>query len=212
MRRFFISNGVAAGVVLALLTASAQAQTPDPFQSAPGPAPVVRPAPRPRPPAAEPQAQAPPAPTLEAAYAARVQQVAQAAGIGMAGALNFRRETTPPQWQGFVGAWGPADRLNSEQSFGQQNLVVIEAINADGFADVVVGWSACNPQKGCSPAAPSGWRRTSGMISGNAIITEETSPDRGRTRREIELSSDGNLHVTFRSSSAIVQETAPRVK
>jgi hypothetical protein len=206
-------------LVTLLIGAPAVGQGPDPFQSAPGPALIVRPAPRLRPPVPVPQPQAPPPqavtpapnlPILDAAYIAHVQQVAQAAGIGMTGDLNFPREKTPPQWQAFVGAWGPGDRISNEQPKGDKNIFVIEAVDAAGYADIVAGWSACCADNGFRGRP--GWRRTSGKISGNTIITDEIQPGGGQTRREIELSSDGTLHVKFRLPSEIIQVAAPRVK
>jgi hypothetical protein len=198
----------AAAAVALLIALPGIAQSPSRFESAPGPAPAVRPAPRPRPPAVEPPPAPPPQavapvpnlPSLDAAYAARVQQGAQSAGVGMAGNLNFRREQTPAKWQAFIGAWGPGDRISSGVPIGQRNIFVIEEINADGFADIVAGWSD-------GPRMQRGWRRTSGMISGNTIVTDEPS-----TKREIELSSDGTLHVKFRLPTEIIQVVAPRLK
>jgi hypothetical protein len=213
MHRFAINHRVGAGVLLALLAAPAPAQTPAPFESAPGPAPAARPAPHPRPPAAEPQPQTPPQqvvaparnlPGLDAAYAARVQQVAQAAGTGMDGNLNFRRDTTPPKWQAFLGAWGPGDRMKDGSPIGQQNIFVIEAINAGGFADIVMCWNdGARWQRG--------WHRTIGVVSGDTIVIEENTKD-GHVRDEIALSSDGNLHVKFQFPSTAIQVVAPRVK
>jgi hypothetical protein len=194
------------------------AQNPAPFESAPGPTPAPHPAPARRQPSAAPQPEATPPqataptnlPVLDGAYVARIQQVAKAAGIAMTDGLNFRRETTPSKWWAFLGAWGPGDRISNGAPKGDRNMFVIESINSDGFADIVAGWSACCADNNWSGRP--GWRRTSGAISGNMIVTDEPATNGGRVRREMELASAGQLHVKFRLPSEIIDVIAHRLK
>lgn len=143
----------------ALLTAPALADD-DPFRNAAPPAPVVVPKPAPRPqPREEPVAAPRPSPSrFSAAYVARVRAVAQSQAVGMADDISFRYDVVPDQYRAWIGAWGPGF-----WSGGVEAIVVVQAIDAAGNVDMILGWGGKCGQ---------GWRKAGGrMQDGKIYVT-----------------------------------------
>jgi len=136
----------------------------DPFQSAPVPeqpaaaTPAVRPTPHPRPAEAEPVvAPQPPPSRFSSAYIGRIKALAVSQQLGIPDAIDFREETTPVEYRGFLGAWGPGTWPDQARY-----LLVVEAVDADGSADLIRAWSSCCATKTLFPA---GWEKLRGRIS-----------------------------------------------